>query len=132
MPPERLYDEKQVLFEYLKRWYSTLLTSAERKAAHAIIGRAKLANMAKKHSIPADHPVRREWALEDDTEVNDLLRQGEVAFMRQVCARMLSENATELFINRCACCGKVVASPLAQQCLWCGYDWHHSADGTAQ
>ncbi|TWT75449.1 hypothetical protein CA13_31370 [Planctomycetes bacterium CA13] len=30
----------------------------------------------------------------------------------------------EFDIHRCAQCNRILQSPSAQQCLWCGHDWH--------
>jgi len=32
--------------------------------------------------------------------------------------------AGRLQVNRCPECSRVVKTPLAKQCLWCGHDWH--------
>jgi hypothetical protein len=29
-------------------------------------------------------------------------------------------------LNRCPECQRIVRTPLAKQCLWCGHDWHHA------
>ena len=28
------------------------------------------------------------------------------------------------FVNRCPACNRVVRTPEAKQCFWCGHDWH--------
>jgi uncharacterized OB-fold protein len=38
--------------------------------------------------------------------------------------RLLREHANEIVINRCPACGRIVATPKARQCLWCGHDRH--------
>jgi rRNA maturation endonuclease Nob1 len=30
-------------------------------------------------------------------------------------------------INRCPACKRIVRTPRAQHCLWCGHDWHAAA-----
>jgi hypothetical protein len=32
--------------------------------------------------------------------------------------------AGDLQPNRCPACRRIVVSPEARQCLWCGHDWH--------
>jgi hypothetical protein len=49
------------------------------------------------------------------------------AFRRKACDRVLTEHGDEVFINRCARCGRIVARPTSKQCLWCGHDWHEKA-----
>lgn len=49
---------------------------------------------------------------------------GPEAFRRRVCRRILADAAGEVFVNRCPRRGKVVRTPRARQCFWCGFDWH--------
>lgn len=39
--------------------------------------------------------------------------------------RLVLECLDQLPINRCPECSRIVRTPTAQQCLWCGYDWHN-------
>jgi len=38
--------------------------------------------------------------------------------------RVIAECHDRLDINRCPACDRIVRSPKAAQCLWCGHDWH--------
>jgi hypothetical protein len=38
--------------------------------------------------------------------------------------RILGEHTATHRINRCPRCHRVVRTPLARQCFWCGHDWH--------
>ncbi|MCA9017338.1 MAG: hypothetical protein KDA77_18595 [Planctomycetaceae bacterium] len=60
----------------------------------------------------------------DESRRHDSL-EGVVPFRNKVRDRILSEHGDQILINRCAKCNRIVATPRAQQCLWCGYDWHH-------
>ncbi len=60
----------------------------------------------------------------DDPIVRSTLRDGMDKFREKVRKRILKEHASELFVNRCPTCSKIVATPKASQCLWCGFDWH--------
>jgi hypothetical protein len=46
-------------------------------------------------------------------------------FRQQARDRILAEHADKVTINRCSRCQRIVATPLARQCLWCGLDWHN-------
>jgi hypothetical protein len=66
----------------------------------------------------------RKWS-EVTPEIQKLIKGGEVEFRRIVGERLRkAELAQECAINRCPLCRKVVRTALAQQCLWCGADWH--------
>jgi hypothetical protein len=46
------------------------------------------------------------------------------AFHEQTARRILHEHHDEVKIARCSKCHGLLATPRAQQCLSCGYDWH--------
>lgn len=43
---------------------------------------------------------------------------------RAALLRVLREHAARICVNRCPLCARVVRTPRARQCLWCGHDWH--------
>jgi hypothetical protein len=45
-------------------------------------------------------------------------------FTEQSISRILRDHASEIVLTRCPDCAKIVSSPNAKQCLWCGNDWH--------
>lgn len=121
------YDEDRELTNYVWNHYSGLMTEFERRVGWAIIAR-------KKASAPV-YPamaalLRSRWGGVDDPELNDALSQDPEEFRRQVRDRVLARFRAEDFINRCPSCERVVRTPKAQQCLWCGYDWHRRAAET--
>ena len=114
------YDDDAQLTVYLWRNYRNLLTTlesltdsalrAEEKASHAD---EKMARMLRKH-----------WGAQDNAEVAAALADGSDAFRNRVRDRIMAECRDEITLNRCAECSRLVMTPQAQQCLWCGYDWH--------
>lgn len=43
----------------------------------------------------------------------------------EISQRVWSEiNSGAIRINRCPECSRIVRTPRAKQCLWCGHDWH--------
>jgi hypothetical protein len=52
------------------------------------------------------------------------LADGEIAFRDRVWDRIWLEHKSEFDIPRCPECDCILKSHLAQQCLWCGHDWH--------
>ena len=39
-------------------------------------------------------------------------------------SRVIKNHLDELPLNRCPECARLVRTPRAEQCLWCGHDWH--------
>ena len=60
----------------------------------------------------------------DDPIVVAAIVDGELAFYDRVWDRIWLEHGSEFDIPRCPECDRILKSHLAQQCLWCGHDWH--------
>lgn len=116
-PPD--YDERPVLTRYVLRWYPHLMTPAERTGMRAIEMDWKLRTTTAGPSYRArlrqftEGPVERE-----------AIEMGAAEFRRRACDRILADHPGEIAINRCPRCDRIVRTPLAQQCPWCGNDWH--------
>ena len=117
MPSADEYDEELVLFKY-GRELTTLLTELERRVCMAMIWRHKLRDASHPQIQSALHPR----CSFDDREIAAELADGEDAFQRRLARRLLTEHSAE--INRCPSCARIVRTPNARQCLWCGHDWH--------
>jgi hypothetical protein len=113
------YNDGVELTRYVWDHYGRLMTEFERRVGAAIIHRLKLARAGRE-----SNPIARRWGALDDPEVNAALADGPEVYRRRVCDRVLAESGGEVFINRCPACGRVVRTPKARQCFWCGYDWH--------
>lgn len=59
-----------------------------------------------------------------DDEVKAIAESGLGVFERQVSARLQRDYAAEIYLNRCARCQRLVASPIACACRWCGHHWY--------
>lgn len=114
------YDDDSELTRYVWNHFSDRMTDFEREVGNAIIGREKAARAGAKLA----HPLAVGWGRTDDPEINAALADGAEVFRRRVCTRVLTEAAGELFVNRCPQCRRVVRTPQARQCFWCGLDWH--------
>ena len=115
------YDEELELIDYVWRYFSHLMTDFEQQVNHASIGRRKVA--------ACDHPtmsrmLNDRWARPDDRAINSALAAGEEQFRSRVAHRVLAEQKDQAFVNRCPNCGRLVRTPWAKQCFWCGQDWH--------
>jgi len=68
------------------------------------------------------HNHHVEFSTEPTDEIIELLKNGMQAFRRK-SAQRLAESAG-LEIARCSKCNRIIRTPAARQCLWCGHDWH--------
>jgi hypothetical protein len=57
-------------------------------------------------------------------EIERVMVQGASAFRAQVANRILKEHGDEVFLNRCYECDRILRTPQAKQCFWCGHSWH--------
>jgi hypothetical protein len=115
------YDDTTELTRYVWDNYQSLMTDFERRVGAAIIARIK----SGAATSPAMAQILSErWGKVGDPEIEDALASGAEDFRQRVCQRVLTECASEVFINRCTKCGRIVRTPQAQQCFWCGHDWH--------
>jgi hypothetical protein len=127
--PVKEYDDEHVLTNYVWDHFARFLTPAESKAGLAVFAEAKRAVGA---SVFAEF-IWRKHKLAEDSAVAAELADGTEAFRRRAAARIVREHASEIFVNRCPRCHRVVRTPKAQQCLWCGHDWHQPhADGAGE
>jgi hypothetical protein len=115
------YDEDRELTRYVWDHYQRFLTERECRVGRAIIGRAKADVASSKEMVEILH---RKLGGIGDAETEDALANGAEVFRRLVRNRLLSQHAVEIYVNRCPRCSRVVRSPSARQCLWCGFDWH--------
>ena len=64
------------------------------------------------------------WGSQNNPDVVDALSEGVAVFRRRVRERILKDHESEIFINRCLNCNKIVMTPRAKMCLWCNFSWH--------
>ncbi len=120
------YDESQELYKYVSFNRPEFMTSIEHRAEGLAILREKAL-----HSV--ESPAIRERLLaEYDAEVDEQVLQlvGDSLdsvrdFQKRIADRIQAEVANgRLTPNRCPACNRIVKTPQARQCLWCGHDWH--------
>jgi hypothetical protein len=117
------YDEPEVLKDYIWKFYRGLWTEDERLAEHAIL----VEQMFSRH-WPNPNPdprlaeERKKYAK--NQFVWHMIDLGYEHLKASSRDRILRESPSELYIHRCPTCKRVLASPIARQCLWCGEDWH--------
>lgn len=114
------YDEETQLTKYVWDHFPHLRSQFEHRVALAIFAKEK---EAFGHEAVAKLMEKRH-SLANDSEVQLALSEGMEAFRRRVCQRIIREYSGDIFINRCPSCMRIVRTPEAKQCFWCGFDWH--------
>lgn len=115
------YDELGMVAHTVLRYHPHLLSEFERKAIAAFDARWRIAL--------ADDPEMMLHQLKaagvfDAPGLGAVMSRSYETFCRDIAARVLLEHATELILNRCPRCDRIVRTPKARQCLWCFHDWH--------
>jgi hypothetical protein len=115
------YDELGMVAHTVLRYHPHLLTEFERKAIVAFDGRWRVA-LARDPEVM--HHQLRLAGVFDTPGLGAVMSRGYEAFCRDIAARVLFEHASDLVLNRCPRCDRIVRTPTARQCLWCFHDWH--------
>ena len=112
------YDEVSLLVEYVyAAYHHQLCTERESQIEELFAASAK-------HEYAQASTYERFGIDPNDPIVQATLKEGHEVFRRRVAERILNEPPDQVFINRCPTCSKITRTPKAQQCLWCGHDWH--------
>jgi hypothetical protein len=113
------YHEDEELDRFIIRNFSKLMTDFERRVWSLAIKREK----ALYPGCAADRLAR--WLQQETEEVIRASLAGSRAVQQQIRERILRDHEKgEVPINRCPVCERIVRTPMARQCLWCGHDWH--------
>jgi len=115
------YHEEEVLRRYLWKNYAHALPEHERALHTAIVLELK----ARQASSPAlAARLRGRTRRFPSVDVPALADAGLEAFEAKCADALLRDDEEEIVINRCAQCSRIVASPVACVCRWCGHHWH--------
>jgi hypothetical protein len=106
---------------YAFNFYPDLMTVLEMEAYHHFLATAELAFGLNMSGRPVDN------AGSDDPAVLFLARDGHEAFIFRTGKRILNDHGSQVFLNCCSRCGELARTPKAQQCRYCGNDWHEAA-----
>jgi hypothetical protein len=116
------YNDDRAVADYLELYWDFYMTDLEKRCYHLGLRRFKAEqseNTAWRRSVFA------EWDRITDAEQRAALADGFLAFRARVRSRILGEfQAGVWHVNRCPQCRRVVRTPTAHQCFWCGRDWH--------
>ena len=114
------YDESHELRRYIWRNYNHTLTARE----HALHVASRLESMAQNTGPKTAARHRQTPGYFIDADVMSIVATGLETFEQKCCERLLRDYGDLIYINRCERCNRIVASPLACACLWCGHHWY--------
>jgi hypothetical protein len=117
------YDEDKVLDDYVWWNYMQFFTTPEKLGAKGLRAEFK-AGAAEDTSPKIAKMLRKHWGAESGSEAASALAEGQDAYKRRVRERVMRDHADDIVVNRCPACDRIVKTPRAKQCLWCGHDWH--------
>jgi hypothetical protein len=118
------YDEEQVLAEYLFTYAQHRMTEVELRADEAAMDLIVAARRGLRVEASFARQLREKLAHGADPAVAVALADGYEAFRLRVVLRLLADPEVVALINRCPACSRIVRTPKARQCFWCGHDWH--------
>ena len=118
----------QETVDYLINYYGRFFNEKEREAMTHQTTLYKLQHYAriKKVSTVEELPefLRKDAGLSTDPAVLALLENGIEHFQARTAERMLQEHHDQIYFNNCPKCQKLARTHYAQQCRYCGYNWH--------
>ncbi len=107
--------ELHFLAYYLVRYYGPILTENERHLLWA----CHLTPMIRSRPELARQPKFR---IHNDARETIASRGLEPA-IRATADKVLSREGDKVFVNLCPSCARLVRTPKAKLCLWCGHNW---------
>jgi hypothetical protein len=116
------YDDQQAVDSYVAMFWTRYLSESEERWYNFGL------RFAKAQAQPESswkHQVLAEWERSADQELCAALADGFPHLQERLWQKVLGCFRTgTLVVNRCPKCNRVVRTPRARQCLWCGNDWH--------
>jgi hypothetical protein len=116
------YDDQQAVDTYVVKFWERHLGESERRWYSSGL---RLAKAQAQLDTPWGQQVVAEWQSSTDQELRAALADGFEVLEERLWQKVLAGFRTgALRVNRCPHCQRVVRTPRARQCLWCGSDWH--------
>jgi hypothetical protein len=112
------YHEQTELRRYLWSQFSVICNDEELKVYKANQGRLKARSAPKQDTM-----LRKMFGDWDEPQIVQKLNDGFDAFSDQVLERINQDYPELFYINRCESCSRIVTTPKACICGWCGHSW---------
>ena len=112
---------------YVFRYYAHLMNEQERAAKRHLIGTIKATkgrSDAAAQTEARSSPRHLHDLLSDQPQVLRLAADGYQAFVMRTAERIIEAHSNKIELNCCPRCGRLARTPRAQQCRYCGHDWH--------
>lgn len=109
--------------KYIIRYFSNLLTSAEKMAIKHTTSIYQL-EPSTSGNLNLTKIFRENGWLTSEQSVLDLLKDGYENFELNIANRIIDQNPNRVFFNHCPKCNKLSRTPYARQCRHCGHSWH--------
>ena|SRR5579871_4754378 len=114
------------LASYVINHYGYLMSKPEKRAYSHLVGTIKAT--AGRSDLQAQQEVKKHESfsrfISNDPEVLGLTSDGYELFVERAAKRILAEHPDAIFFNYCPRCHELARTPNAQQCRFCGFDWH--------
>lgn len=117
--------ETDEVTHYIFHNYFGLMTEAEKMAYTALINEWKGGNSSSENM---KRQLRFRFGASEPGVVA-LLNQGAGQFLIATGNRILSDHASEVFLNRCPKCNALARTPEACLCPSCGHTWYEKRSG---
>ena len=118
----KTYDDDVALKAYVLRHFPHLMTPLERRVVEYIAPIVSDSNDSKIKSLHK-FPEERDGHV-DDHDVVTAFHTPYDDRVANAVSRVVQTRRDEIDENRCSQCNRLPRTPMAKQCLWCGYDWH--------
>lgn len=119
--PESHYNELHAMSDYVWRHHHDLISSTDKSIEFVMQFRLKTNRSNDREFVrnEIERFTKNLTAEQIETSKGDLLE-----FREKIAARIIDTRGDEIKFNRCPSCNRIVRTPKAQQCFWCGHDWH--------
>ena len=124
------YDDNVALCCYVRQHRRDLLTALERRVTEytaPIVSESsqheKDEQLHRKIALLYEYLERRDGHVEEDAVIA-AFQLPHATRSKNAVARVIDEQRNQINENRCPICNRIVRTPAALQCLWCGHAWH--------
>ncbi|EGF27115.1 hypothetical protein [Rhodopirellula baltica] len=120
--PVAEYVDEFALTQYVLKHFPQFLTPLERRACAYTTPILSSDDSAKVRTLATK--LNDQYGFVPDSDIIAACATDRYAFMDHTRDRILADHPTDVFINRCPECSRIVRTLLAKQCSWCKHKWH--------
>lgn len=120
------YDDTNALRAFVAKHCRHFMTPLERRTTEYSVPLTSDVSHDKFRRLY--HHLEQRDGHVDDAETVAAFDFSETAREKNAVDRVIRECYYDLPLNRCPKCARLVRTPIAKQCLWCGHDWHNCGE----